>query len=148
MKSAQEEQAERRAYAGSTTGMTYHSRALSHIELEGQGRHAAEAKASVTGATRVPQVPRMPEGSPWAGDPVPPEKSSLGWSVKSQEPTGNYHEIEQSLSDAASSALCLVGADGVAAATEVDAIPPQAPAAPPESDDLGGAPTLRRGRRL
>ena len=41
--SHQKEQAERIAYAGSTTGMTYHSRAITGLDLERSGRHAQHA---------------------------------------------------------------------------------------------------------
>jgi hypothetical protein len=96
MKSADIEQRERRAYAGSTTGMTYHSRALSHIELEGQGRHAAEAKASVSGREPFVKYPRMPEGSPWHADIVPPEPG-LGYAINDLEVTGEPHELATSI---------------------------------------------------
>ena len=113
--SHQKEQAERKRLAGSTGQVTnYRDWAVNDIGLQSQGRHAAAAKATVTGSARVPQVPRMPEGSPWAGDLVPPEEA-LGWSVEAQEPTGNYHEIEQSL--LATSSIPLAD---VARATGVD----------------------------
>jgi hypothetical protein len=97
MKSAQEEQRERKALAGSTTTMTfhsYHSRALAELQLENQGRHTQGA--SVTGSKPAVVYPRQPENSPWAGDPVPNEEP-YGVDISAQEPTGNYHEIEESL---------------------------------------------------
>jgi hypothetical protein len=147
----QKEQAERIAYAGSTTGMTYHSRAITGLDLERSGRHAQHAV--VTGSARVPQVPRMPEGSPWAGDLVPPEEP-LNWSVEAQEPTGNYHEIEESL--AASSALHSLGAEDAEAA-RLGPLPsarpvPSGVSSPSSSDgtiaNVIAEPGLRRGRKL
>jgi hypothetical protein len=154
--SAKEEQKLRKSLAGSTGSMTYNTyrdRAEAAIALEAQGRHAAAAKATVTGSARVPQVPRMPEGSPWAGDLVPPEEA-LGWSVEAQEPTGNYHEIEESL--AASSAFHSLGAEDAEAA-RLGPLPsarpvPSGVSSPSSSDGTNSnviaEPGLRRGRKL
>jgi hypothetical protein len=95
----QKEQAERKSLAGSTgttTFNTYRDRAEADLQLENQGRHSAAAKASVTGSARVPQVPRMPEGSPWAGDLVPPEEPTH-YDINALEPNGTPAEIEASL---------------------------------------------------
>jgi hypothetical protein len=141
--SHQKEQAERRSLVGSTTGMTFHSRASVDLELESTGRHALAPKPTVTGSARVPQVPRMPEGSPWADDLVPPEEA-LGWSVEAQEPTGNYHEIAESLREAASS----LPQDGsVEAAREVSQSASQRAAPDVVLSPASGA-LLRRGRKL
>jgi hypothetical protein len=145
--SHQKEQAERKRLAGSTGQVTnYRDWAVNDIALESRGRHSAAAKATVTGSARVPQVPRMPEGSPWAGDLVPPEEA-LGWSVEAQEPTGNYHEIEESL--AASSAFHSLGAEDAAAA-RLGPLPCGAQTPTSTGSCLPrevGVP-LRRGRRL
>jgi hypothetical protein len=142
--SHQKEQAERRAYAGSTTGMTYHSRAITGLELERSGRHAQHA--TVTGSKPAVAYPRQPEGSPWAGDLVPPEEA-LGWSVEAQEPTGNYHEIAESLREAAS--VLAFPSDADEAREDVDATPPRS-AAP--TDRVNVSPqsvgALLRGRKL
>ena len=88
--SHQKEQAERIAYAGSTTGMTYHSRAITSLDLERSGRHAQHAV--VTGTKPAVAYPRMPEGNPWHSDNVPPEES-LGYEINSQEPNGTPAEV-------------------------------------------------------
>ena len=112
MKSSDAEMKERKALVGSTTEVTnYRDRAVNDIALEAQGRHSAAAKATVTGSARVPQVPRMPEGSPWAGDLVPPE-GPLGYSVQDDvEPTGNYHEVAASVLAFPSDADASAGVD-------------------------------------
>jgi hypothetical protein len=100
--SHQEEQRQRRELLGSTTGMTFHSRAAVELALEAQGRHTQGAE--VTGSKPGMVYPRQPEGSPWAGDLVPPE-GPLGYSVQDDiEPNGTPQEVESSLL-AASSAL-------------------------------------------
>lgn len=50
----------------------------------------------VGGSERTTDYPRLPEGSPWAGDPVGLEPS-LGYSVDDLEPTGTAAEVERSL---------------------------------------------------
>ena len=90
--SAKEEQKLRKALIGSSTTTTYNTyrdRAEADLQLENQGRHTKSAV--VTGSARVPQVPRMPEGSPWAFDPVPPEPS-LGYEIDAQEIVGEVFE--------------------------------------------------------
>jgi hypothetical protein len=149
--SAQKEQAERRALVGSTTATTFHQQAITQIELEQQGRHAALAKASVSGREPAVNYPRMPEGSPWAGDLVPPEPA-LGYAIEAQEVTGEPFEVAASLN----TALPNHAGEAVAATTEefpssssvgaADASTQQclSPAAVGASAPLG----LRRGRRL
>jgi hypothetical protein len=146
MRSDQKEQAERRAYAGSTGSMTYHSRALSHIELEGQGRHAAEAKASVTGATRVPKYPAA--SGPWA-DPVQvPDEPPLGYSVEDLEVCGTPAEVEQSLSEA-SSVLSPDGASPSVAdvLSSIGDAPAPSALLPLAAEGVNSS-GLRRGRKL
>jgi hypothetical protein len=148
MKSSDIERRERRELIGSTgteTFQSYRDRAFADMALEAHGRHAAAAKAEVTGRTRIPQYPRMPEGSPWAGDLVPPEEA-LGWSVEAQEPTGNYHEIAESLREAAS--LAIPSGDAADEATEVDDHSASGAEAPPVVLSPAGGASLRRGRKL
>jgi hypothetical protein len=53
------------------------------------GRFAASAPTTTS-------IPRQPEGSPWAADPVPPEPP-LGFSVDDLPIVGEPHEIERSI---------------------------------------------------
>jgi hypothetical protein len=63
------------------------------------GRFARLTPAAVTGATPIPQVPRLPASSPWSsGDPVGPEPP-LGLDVNAVEPVGIAPEIEASLGE-------------------------------------------------
>lgn len=126
MKSSDAEMKERKALVGSTTTMTFFSQAIAHLGLESQGRHAAAAKASVTGSARVPQYPKMPSGSPWAED-LSGVEPPLGWSLEAQEPVGEPFEIAASLASPSDDAT--------------------APAAGSLSPQAAGAPLLR-GRRL
>ena len=89
------DRAERAALAGSTGTMTYHSRAAVEQTLETGGRFADKVSL-VVGETPAVQYPRLPAGSPWAGDPVGLEPP-LGFSVDAMEPTGEAHEIQASL---------------------------------------------------
>jgi hypothetical protein len=145
-KSSDAEMKERKALVGSTTTQTFFSRAEADIGLQSQGRHAAAAKATVTGSQSSVQYPRQPENSPWHSDIVPPE-GPLGYSVQDDvEPTGNYHEIEESLL----AASVLAFPPDADEAREVDATPP--PRAVPTSGFLSpqevGVASLIRGRRL
>jgi hypothetical protein len=97
--SHQKEQAERASLVGSTTGMTYHSRAITGLDLERSGRHAQHA--TVVGSKPAVAYPRMPEGSPWHSDLVPPE-GPTGYAIDAQEPVGEVFEVEASLREAAS----------------------------------------------
>jgi hypothetical protein len=94
--SHQKDQAERKSLAGSTIGMTLHSQAITQIELEGQGRHAAAAKASVVGAERVPLYPRQGPDSPWSSD-ISGVEPPFGIDVSFVEPVGTPAEVEESL---------------------------------------------------
>jgi hypothetical protein len=137
-KSSDIEQKERRRLAGSTTSATtYRELAEAGLNLEMQGRHAAIAKAQVVGAARVPLYPAQPEGSPWAGDQVPPE-GPLGYAIDAQEVTGEAFEVAASLSiPLADAALATAVVDPAGAAPPCDASP----------STQGGA-ILKRGRRL
>jgi len=55
--------------------------------------------------------PKLPDTSPWSG-PQPGQEMPLGFSVDAQEPTGNFHEVQQSI-DSQSASLHL-GASGAA----------------------------------
>jgi hypothetical protein len=145
MKSSDAEMKERKALVGSTTTQTFFSRAEADIGLESQGRHAAAAKATVTGSARVPLYPAA--SGPW-NDPVQvPDEPPLGYSVQDDlEPTGTPVEIAASVA---------IPSGGAAPAREVDATPPQRAA--PTSEclsprEVGVTPSpepgLRRGRRL
>jgi hypothetical protein len=137
MKSSDIEQRERRELLGSTGGMTYHSRAAADIALEGQGRHTQGAE--VIGSKPAVAYPRQPEGSPWAGDLVPPE-GPLGYAIDAQESVGEVFEIAASLPP--------LGDVVVAREEEEPSLRP-APAdlvLSPES--VGVSPSLIRGRRL
>lgn len=138
--SHQKEQAERRAYAGSTTGMTYHSRAITGLDLERSGRHAQHA--TVTGTKPAVAYPRMPEGSPWHSDQVPPEPP-LGYAIDAQECVGEQFEIAASLPLEAAEAREEDGHSTSAA---------RAPTSGMSHREVGVTPSpepgLRRGRRL
>jgi hypothetical protein len=95
MKSSDIEIKERKALAASTTTMSYHTRALAELQLEqGQSGRFTD-KAVVNGSKPTVGVPRQPEGSPWAGDLVPPEPP-LGYEINSQEPCGEPFELAAS----------------------------------------------------
>jgi hypothetical protein len=141
MKSSDVEQKERRALAGSTTGMTLHSQAITQIELEQQGRHAAVAKASVSGSKPAVHYPRMPEGSPWAGHVPESVEAPFDVDISYVEPCGTPVEIAASVLPMADAA-CLATAEG----------PPSAGAAAGEFVSVSASspalPGLRRARRL
>src|SRR5258708_40202925 len=85
---------------------TYFGVAAADADMEKGGRYAALNKPSVTGAD--PSVagywgaryPAQPPNSPWAKDHYPPEPP-LGFSVEDQAPTGEWHEVQKSLSSSA-----------------------------------------------
>ena len=109
-KSADEERKLRKALVGSSTEVTnYRDRAVNDIALEAQGRHSAAAKATVTGAARVPLYPAA--SGPW-NDPVQvPQEPSLGYAIDSQEPTGEPFEIAASVLAFPSDADASAGVD-------------------------------------
>jgi hypothetical protein len=134
MTSHQKEQRERRELSGSNTTTTYHSRAAAELQLEqGQSGRFLE-KAAVTGAKAVPQWPRMPEGSPWAGEPAEGIEPSLGYAINDLEVTGTPQEILESLAAQPTDSLTSGGAAAPSALLPLAA---------------EGAPSLlRRARRL
>jgi hypothetical protein len=50
----------------------------------------------VAGSDPATMYPRQPEGSPWSGDPVPPE-GPLGYEIHACEPVGEPHELRASI---------------------------------------------------
>jgi hypothetical protein len=141
--SHQKEQAERKALAGSTTGMTYHSRAITGLDLERSGRHAQHAV--VTGSARVPQYPAA--SGPW-NDPVQvPDEPPLGYAIDSQEPVGEVFEIEASLREASPSVASLTPDGDVATArTTPSAGAKEASAVSTSAADASNF--IRRARKL
>ena len=107
-------QAERRDLAGSTGSMTYHSRAAVEQTLESGGRFADKVSL-VVGETPAVQYPRLPAGSPWAGDLVGDEPA-LGFSVDAMEPTGEAHEVPSKLGNGLTCPRCrgIGGGSGMA----------------------------------
>jgi hypothetical protein len=77
---------------------TYHAQAMAGLDDDDPrgGRFAPDRY--VSGSAPTTNVPPQPEGSPWAGDPVPPEEP-LGYSVNDLEATGTPVEIEASLAE-------------------------------------------------
>jgi hypothetical protein len=93
MTSRHNEQRERRDLAGSTSATTFHQ--LASLGDQSLGSRFA-AGGEVSGAQEETHYPRLPEGSPWSHDPVPPE-APLGFSVEDVEPCGTSAEIAASL---------------------------------------------------
>jgi hypothetical protein len=102
-----DEQKTRRALSGSNSGMTYSRQAEIDQGLENQGRFGQTAL--VNGREPSVHYPRMPEGSPWAGDPSGVEPP-LGVSVDYVEPCGTAVEI--AASEIAFSRVGHPGSDG------------------------------------
>jgi hypothetical protein len=140
--SYQKEQAERASLAGSSTGMTYHSRAITGLDLERSGRHAQHA--TVIGSKPAVAYPRLPENNPFTTD-ISGVEPPLGYEINAQEVNGTPQEVEQSL--IAASVRFPSDADE---AREVDATPPlrAAPTSGSLSPQEVGVPSLIRGRRL
>jgi hypothetical protein len=96
MKSSDIEMKERKALAGSTTTMSYHTRALADLQLEqGQSGRFTD-KASVSGAEASVRYPRQPATSPWSSD-ISGVEPPLGYEINSQEPCGEPFELAASL---------------------------------------------------
>jgi len=55
------------------------------------GRYAKQQETTFTG-----ELPKMPDGNPWARDPVPKEEP-LNYDINTVEPCGTAAEIEASL---------------------------------------------------
>jgi hypothetical protein len=72
---------------------TYSERAAAEREITtaSGGRYAGELRKEAS-------VPRLPESSPWASDPVGVEPA-LGYSIQDQEPVGEAFEIALSLGE-------------------------------------------------
>jgi hypothetical protein len=97
--SHQKEQAERRALAGSTATMSYHTRAAAELQLEQGNAGRWTDKAALSGREPFVKYPAMPEGSPWAGD-LSGVEPPLGYAIEAQEVTGEPHEVAASLNTA------------------------------------------------
>jgi hypothetical protein len=97
---------ERRLRQGDREPSTYHKLAGLSDDLGGRFR----VKESISGEEAAVHVPRLPENSPWAGDPVPPEEP-LGYSINDLAPTGETHEL--GVSSSSSSATSAIWTDGV-----------------------------------
>ena len=136
--SHRKEQAERLALAGSTTGMTYHSRAITGLDLERSGRHAQHA--TVTGSKPAVAYPRQPSGSPWAGEVPESIEPPLGNAIDSQECTGEVFEVAAS--------VAIPSGDAADEATEFDDHSASGAEAPPVVLSPAGGASLRRGRKL
>jgi hypothetical protein len=80
---------------------TYLDHAVADTDLAAGGRFAKVNAVKVTG---VPAVPTLPQNSPFASDPVPPEPQ-LGVDVNAMQPVGTEAEIEKSIRDLGGSAL-------------------------------------------
>jgi len=75
-------------------GSTYFHHAAASALDEMGGRFAKVQPTTVTGST--PSAwPKMPEGNPWACDPLPMEPP-LGYAIDAQDPVGEPHEIAAS----------------------------------------------------
>ena len=75
---------------------TFLSRAMADDELGLGGRFKRLSNATIVGATPGPQVPTLPEGSPWSNDPVGDERP-LGFEIDAMEPVGTEAEITRSI---------------------------------------------------
>jgi hypothetical protein len=152
MKSADAEMKERKSLVGSTGSMTYHSRAATALELEGQGRHAAAAKAQLTGREAFVKYPRQSPTLPWSSD-LSGVEPPLGIDLEYVEPCGTPVEVAVSMlasgadeavatAEAASTSAGASGVVDVLSSVD-DALAPSAlvPLA------VGGV-SLLRGRRL
>jgi hypothetical protein len=79
--------------ARKTEGLTMFSRAQAEIADESYGRYAVLQKANVVGATPAMGYSRGPQ---WTVDPTGKERP-LGFSVDEMDPTGEPHEVANSL---------------------------------------------------
>ena len=154
----QAEQAERRALVGSTTTPTtkaaepqsYFSRARAGLDDDGPGGRFA-AGGYVSGSERTTDYPRLPNGSPWAGDAVGLEPP-LGFSVNDLEPSGEAYEVERSLAQLAEAVAPVpVAQSPVGVVETASAIPTPAEARlaeilPRLAVPISGQPKLERRR--
>jgi hypothetical protein len=126
-------------------GTSYRDVAGVEAILDAQAGRFAQATV-VSGSDPATMYPRQPEGSPWAGDPVPPE-GPLGYEIHACEPVGEPHELRASM--AARTAAPAHPSSGVAVEP-----PPTAPetlsssAVFPQRRDERGYSTIRRMRRV
>src|SRR5262245_8777504 len=75
---------------------TYHGHAQAAVDDERQGRFATLDKATVTGQGAGPIYPQMPDGNPWATEPIGTEPP-LGIDINAQDAVGEI--FEQAASD-------------------------------------------------
>jgi hypothetical protein len=81
---------------------TFQSRAQAEAD-EVRGRFAQHEKSEVIGTAASVQYPALPTSSPWHDTVVPPEEP-LGFAIDTQEPVGEYGEIQASLANALATA--------------------------------------------
>jgi hypothetical protein len=148
--SHQKEQAERKALAGSTTTMTFHSRALADLQLEqGQSGRFTD-KASLSGAEASVRYPKQPATSPWSSD-LSGVEPPLGVDLGYVEPCGTPKEVEESLlREAASSTGTSDAADAAQEVGHSASVRPAPPALIPlaaggASSGLFGGPNAAAG---
>jgi hypothetical protein len=142
MKSSDIEMKERTKLLGSTTTLTYHSRATTELELEGQaGRFRNQTV--VTGATPSAQWPAMPDNSPWAvAADAPGVEPPTGYSIEEMEVCGETFEVQQSMK---ANELASLVSSSVRDATPATAVAPLPTGTAPLSSRGSGA-TLQRRR--
>jgi len=97
--SKEQEQADRRRLAGSTTSITNDNPATTYHQLSGLGDTSLggrfAAGGDVSGTEEVVRYPRLPSTSPWASDPVGVEPPT-NYRIDDLEPTGEFHELAAS----------------------------------------------------
>jgi hypothetical protein len=86
----------RRILSEERKAKTYLSEAQINTDLELGGRFAKLPKTTVVGASPGISYPRLPQDSPSNQMAMMPDEPSLGYSVETQEPTGEIWEQEAS----------------------------------------------------
>jgi hypothetical protein len=82
---------------------TYFQQAQSSLNDTAGGRFGAVTKSSVTGSGPV-VYPRLPADAPSNQMAMMPPEPPLNYNINDQEPVGEFHEIQKSLSSAAADA--------------------------------------------
>jgi hypothetical protein len=95
----------------------------------------------VIGSKPAVAYPRLPPDNPFSSD-ISGVEPPLGYEINSQEPTGNYHEIE--LNAASSIPLDAAGAPEASSVCST----PSAAVLSPVVDGVSSSNVLTRGRRL
>jgi hypothetical protein len=145
MKTADIEMKERKALAGSTTTMSYHTKAAAELALEAGNAGRWTDKAALSGREPFVKYPRQGPESPWSSD-LSGVEPPFGIDVGFVEPCGTPVEVEESLRLAASlpspskgdAVATAVVLDPAVGAGEVSALDPLA----------AGTSSLLRGRKL